>query len=87
MFAAIFVTVRGIQDEVNDKEADGGFTFSDLFKNTLFFTLIVSLLSTYVLWIVVSLLFLDPWHMVTSVSPFLLPLLDHYCSLINDPHM
>ncbi|KAI9712210.1 MAG: hypothetical protein M1812_006945 [Candelaria pacifica] len=82
MFAAVFVTVRGIQSEVSDEKAHGGFTFSDLFKNTLFFTLIVSLLSTYVLWIVVSVLFLDPWHMVTSFIQYLL-LTPTYINILN----
>ncbi|KAI9699808.1 MAG: Chitin synthase, class 1 [Candelina mexicana] len=82
MFAAIFVTVRGIQTEVADEKAHGGFTFSDLFKNTLFFTLIVSLLSTYVLWIVVSILFLDPWHMLTSFIQYLL-LTPTYINILN----
>ena len=64
MFASIFITVRSIQIET----ADNAFQFSDLFKNTLFSTLIVSLLSTYVLWFVISFLFFDPWHLFTCVS-------------------
>lgn len=44
------------------------FTVGRIFKNQIFFTLIVSLLSTYVLWFVASILFFDPWHMFTSVS-------------------
>ena len=63
VFASVFITVRSIQIET----ADNGFTVSDLFKNRLFFTLIVSLLSTYVLWFVISFLFFDPWHLFTSV--------------------
>jgi chitin synthase len=63
-FACVFVTVKSIQTEV----ADGGFTFSDLFTNSTFFTIIVSLGSTYVMWFVASFIFFDPWHMFTSVS-------------------
>jgi chitin synthase len=62
-FAAIFVTVKSIQEDV----AKDGFTFSDLFTNSQFFTIIVSLASTYVMWFVASLVFFDPWHMVTCV--------------------
>ena len=65
IFASIFITVKSIQTEVRDH----AFSVSDLFKNQLFFTLIVSLASTYVLWFVVSFLFFDPWHMFTSVCP------------------
>lgn len=64
MFASIFITVRSVQAQIEE----GGFTVSDLFTNTLFFTIIVSLLSTYVLYLVASIMFLDPWHMFTSVS-------------------
>lgn len=48
--------------------ADGKFTFQTLFSNSVFFTLIVSLLSTYVLWIFISVVSLDAWHIATSVS-------------------
>lgn len=64
-FACIFVTVKSIQTEVQQD----GFTFTDLFTNSTFFTIIVSLGSTYVMWFVASIIFLDPWHMFTSVSP------------------
>lgn len=63
-FAAVFITVKSIQKEI----ADHSFTFSDLFTNKQFFSIIVSLGSTYVLWFLASLLFFDPWHMFTSVS-------------------
>lgn len=65
-FAAVYVTVKSIQHEVSD----GDFSFSSIFTNLQFFSMIVSLMSTYVLWFVASLLFFDPWHMFTSVSFF-----------------
>lgn len=57
--------------------ADGQFKITDLFTNELFLTLIVSMLSTYILYLLVSILFLDPWHMFTSVSlpPLLFPII------------
>ena len=64
IFAAVFITVRSIQEQT----AEHGFKASDIYKNQLFFTLIVSLASTYVLYFVISFLFFDPWHMFTSVS-------------------
>ncbi len=64
IFASVFITVRSIQIET----AKSGFKFSDIYSNQLFFTLIVSLLSTYILYFVVSFLFFDPWHMFTSVT-------------------
>lgn len=64
VFASIFITVKSIQAET----ADHHFAISDIFHNQLFFTLIISLASTYVLWFVISFLFFDPWHLFTSVS-------------------
>ena len=69
IFAAIFITVRSIQEQT----ALHGFKASDIYSNQLFFTLIVSLASTYVLYFVISFLFFDPWHMFTSVSLLLNP--------------
>jgi chitin synthase len=64
LFASVFITIKSVEAEAHD----GKFTFGKLFTNEIFFTLIVSLLSTYVLWIFISLVFLDPWHIVTSVT-------------------
>ncbi|KAI9861575.1 MAG: Chitin synthase, class 1 [Trichoglossum hirsutum] len=77
-FAAVFITVKSIQKEISDNQ----FSISDLFKNQLFFTLIVSLASTYVLWFIVSFLFLDPWHMFTSFIQYLL-LTPTYVNILN----
>lgn len=63
-FAAIFVTVKSIQSEVADKS----FSVGQLFSNSQFFSIFVSLGSTYVMWFLASLIFFDPWHMFTSVS-------------------
>lgn len=63
-FAAIFVTVKSIQKEV----ADNSFSVGQLFSNSQFFSIFVSLGSTYVMWLLASLIFFDPWHMFTSVS-------------------
>lgn len=63
-FAAIFVTVKSIQNEARE----GNFTFATLFQNLQFFSIFVSLLTTYVFWFLASILFFDPWHMFTCVS-------------------
>ena len=62
MFAAIFVTVKSIQTETK-----GHFTFADVFTDKKFFMIIVSLGATYVMWFIASVMFLDPWHMLTCV--------------------
>jgi chitin synthase len=78
MFASIFITVKSIQAEV----ASGTFTIADVWKNQIFFTLIVSLLSTYILYFVVSFLFFDPWHMFTSFIQYLV-LTPTYINILN----
>lgn len=65
-FAAIFVTVKSIQAEI----AQHDFTLGQIFSNAQFFTIIVSLASTYVMWFLAALIFFDPWHMFTCVSGF-----------------
>ena len=78
-FAAVFVTVKSIQAQV---DKDHGFSFSQVFSNYKFFTMIVSLASTYVIWFVASLLFLDPWHMFTSFIQYIL-LTPTYINVLN----
>ncbi|KAI9805676.1 MAG: Chitin synthase, class 1 [Piccolia ochrophora] len=79
MFAAIFVTVKAVQNEI--KKADK-FEFKQIFKNDIFITLIVSLLSTYVLYFVASFLFFEPWHMFTSFIQYLL-MTPTYVNILN----
>jgi chitin synthase len=78
MFASIFITVKAVQSELDANHFD----FSDLVKNQIFYTLIISLASTYVLWFVVSFLFFDPWHMFTSFLQYLL-LTPTYLNILN----
>ncbi|KAI9716497.1 MAG: Chitin synthase, class 1 [Chrysothrix sp. TS-e1954] len=68
LFAAIFVIVKDIEKQFSGQP----FSVKLLFSNYTFFTLVVSLLSTYVLYFVMSILFLDPWHMLTSFVQYLL---------------
>lgn len=68
MFAAVFISVNAIQDDLSD----GAFSVSDLFQNQVFYTLIVSVMSTYGIWLLASLLMFDPWHMITSLLQYML---------------
>jgi chitin synthase len=77
MFATVFVTIKSVQSEVKK-----GFKATDLFQNKTFSTLILSMLSTYVLWFVVSFLFFDAWHMFTSFLQYLL-LTPSYINVLN----
>ncbi|KAL8968653.1 MAG: hypothetical protein Q9183_002362, partial [Haloplaca sp. 2 TL-2023] len=78
MFATVFITVRSIQIET----AENGFKATDVFHNKLFFTLIISMASTYLLWFIMSFLFFDPWHLFTSFLQYLL-LTPTYINILN----
>lgn len=77
-FAAIFVTVKSIESEV----ASTTFSVSQLFANKTFFSIIVSLGSTYVMWFIASFIFMDPWHMFTSFIQYIL-LTPTYINVLN----
>lgn len=68
MFAAVFISVNAIETDLSTN----GFDVSALFKNEVFYTLIVSVMSTYGIWLIASLLMFDPWHMITSLLQYML---------------
>jgi chitin synthase len=67
---------------VQAQVAAGGFSFAMLFTNKIFFTLIISMASTWLLYLVASIMFLDPWHMATSFIQYLL-LTPTYINILN----
>lgn len=69
MFAAVYISVRAIQVDIADTK---NFSVGELFKNKIFYTLIVSLMSTYGIWLIASVLMFDPWHMLTSLVQYML---------------
>lgn len=79
MFAAIFIVVNSVIDNVNDED---GFSVDQLFKDEVFYTLIVSVMSTFGIWLIASLLMFDPWHMVTSLLQYML-LTPTYTNVLN----
>ncbi|KAF3760788.1 family 2 glycosyltransferase [Cryphonectria parasitica EP155] len=68
MFAAVFISVKAIETDLQDNS----FSISELFKNEVFYTLIVSVMSTYGIWLIASLLMFDPWHMFTSLVQYMM---------------
>ncbi|WWC88212.1 uncharacterized protein L201_003117 [Kwoniella dendrophila CBS 6074] len=78
LFAAIYLAVRGIEDIT----ADGSVSKEDIFGNKIFRNIVVSLVATYGLYIITSLLALDPWHMITSFLQYLL-LAPSYINVLN----
>lgn len=78
MFASVFITVKSFQLQI----AEGKLTLSQLPHNQVFLYLIVSLMSTYLLYFIVSFLFFDPWHMFTSFFQYLL-MTPTYINILN----
>ncbi|KAL5610594.1 hypothetical protein FOBRF1_006711 [Fusarium oxysporum] len=69
LFAAIFISVKSIMADVNDADA---FQVSDILKNKVFYMLIISVMSTWGIWLIASIIMLDPWHMATSFVQYML---------------
>ncbi|KAI1418316.1 glycosyltransferase family 2 protein [Hypoxylon sp. FL1857] len=76
-FAAVYITVKAVEEQVKT-----GFNVSDLFRNKIFYSLIVSMMSTWGLWLIASILMFDPWHMITSFIQYLL-LTPTYVNVLN----
>ena len=79
MFAAIFIAVNAILDDVND---ENGFSPEDLVKNPVFSNLIISVMATYGVWLIAALMMFDPWHMLTSMVQYVL-LTPTYVNVLN----
>ncbi|KAG5926574.1 Chitin synthase, class 3 [Claviceps africana] len=79
MFAAIFIAVKSI---LNDLHSGTAFTVGQLFKNPVFYTLIISVMSTFGIWLIASIIMFDPWHMITSFIQYIL-LTPTYTNVLN----
>ncbi|KAI0727135.1 glycosyltransferase family 2 protein [Fomitopsis betulina] len=77
--AAVFLVVKSIQ---NLEHQSGGLTLSDLFSNAIFRDIVISLVSTYGLYIIASIIHFEPWHMITSFLQYLL-LAPSYIAVLN----
>ncbi|CDK28598.1 unnamed protein product [Kuraishia capsulata CBS 1993] len=67
LVATIYITAKTIINFEHEH-----LSASEIFKNKVFINLVISLGSTYVLYFVMSLLFLDCYHMFTCMAPYLL---------------
>ncbi|KAL7423299.1 Chitin synthase, class 8 [Cryptotrichosporon argae] len=78
VFCAVYLAVKGIQTI----EEEGSVTATTIFKSKVFTNIVVSLAATYGLYILSSLLALDPWHLLTSFIQYLL-LAPSYINVLN----
>lgn len=73
LVAAGVITYYSVVNAKDAIEANGGkFSIGDVFTNTTFRNIVISLLSTYALYLISSLIFFDPAHMITSFFQYLL---------------
>jgi chitin synthase len=77
LFATVFVTVISVKTDTQD-----GFTINKLITDPLFRTLILGLLATWVMYLLASIIFLDPWHMLTCFVQYML-LTPTYLNILN----
>jgi len=77
--AAIFLVVKTIQKL---QQETGGLTLNDLFTNAIFRDIVISLVSTYGLYVIASLIHFEPWHMITSFLQYLL-MAPSYIAVLN----
>ncbi|KAG0331756.1 Chitin synthase, class 1, partial [Podila humilis] len=84
LFAAGLITVKSLQaafDQLNMNDTSFE-VFQTIIKNAAFRDIILSLLSTYGLYILMSILYMDPWHMLTSFVQYML-LMPSYVNILN----
>ncbi|KAI8717544.1 Chitin synthase [Fusarium sp. LHS14.1] len=70
-FATIYIIVRQLTSK--DDEIEMG--------NNVFTNLIVSILSTIGMYFIMSIIYLDPWHMITSAAQYFVLLPSYICTL------
>ncbi|KAJ7747757.1 glycosyltransferase family 2 protein [Mycena metata] len=78
--AAFLLAFKGVAELATEK--GGPLGISDFFANTIFRNIVVSLLATFGLYVVASLIFFEPWHMITSFVQYLL-MAPSYIAVLN----
>ncbi|KAG6329461.1 hypothetical protein ID866_9628 [Astraeus odoratus] len=78
-FSAFFLAVKGVEEVI---DTNGSIKASDLFSNAIFTDIVLSLAATLGLYIAASLIFFEPWHMITSFVQYLL-MAPSYIAVLN----
>ncbi|KAJ7599620.1 glycosyltransferase family 2 protein [Mycena floridula] len=78
-FAAFFLAFKGIE---NIQHTDGPLSLNSIFTNSIFRNIVISLCATLGLYLIASLIFFEPWHMITSFVQYLL-LAPSYIAVLN----
>ncbi|CAG8506965.1 11619_t:CDS:2 [Cetraspora pellucida] len=86
LFAAFWLTIKGIDVGVASLGGNPDFkttaTAKAVLGNTTFRNIILSLVSTYGLYLIASLMMFDPWHMFTCILQYII-LLPFYVVILN----
>ncbi|KAH9480087.1 Chitin synthase 4 [Psilocybe cubensis] len=77
--AAFLLAFKGLE---NLAHTDGPLQFSDIFTNPIFRNIVVSLLATLGLYVIASIIFFEPWHMITSFVQYML-MAPSYINVLN----
>jgi len=77
--AAFLLAFKGIE---NLAHSDGPLTINDLFTDAIFRNIVLSLLATLGLYVIASIIFFEPWHMITSFIQYLL-MAPSYIAVLN----
>lgn len=78
VFCSIFMSVKSFEDILDEDHI----TFAGLITTKAFRDLVISMGSTYVLYIISSIIYLQPWHMITSFIQYIL-LSPSYINILN----
>ena len=82
LFAAGWISYQGVKNsQANTTGADVN-TVNQVFGDPTFRNVVIALLSTYGLYIIASLLFFEPYHMVHSSAQYML-LIPFYVNILN----
>ena len=79
IFASFYIVVRQLTDQ--EKEDPDSKKNDFTLGNNVFTNLVVSVASTVGLYIVMSLMYLEPWHLITSTAQYFLLLPSYICTL------
>ncbi|KAF9269343.1 glycosyltransferase family 2 protein [Marasmius fiardii PR-910] len=78
--SAFLLAFKGIEQLAKEKGSALG--IGDLFTNTIFRNIVISLAATLGLYVAASLIFFEPWHMITSFIQYLL-MAPSYIGVLN----
>lgn len=78
LFCSVYLSVKSFEGILDS----GDTTFKSLFTTETFRDIVISLASTYILYLVSSIIYLQPWHMLTSFVQYIL-LSPSYINVLN----